>query len=250
MKVSVITVCYNSIETLEDTIRSVISQTHTDVEHIIIDGGSTDGTKALVEKYAGNVAYFVSEPDKGLYDAMNKGLAAATGDVVGKLNSDDFFAHSEVIANIVKCFEGDVDAVYGDVAFFNSNDLNKVVRYYCSKSFHPSKLARGIMPAHPTLYVKRRYFDAVGGYDIQYKIAADFDMCVRLFSLPNFKYVYLPEVFVKMRLGGVSTSGLKSKLLLIKEDVHSCRKAGIKTNWLMMLSKYPRKILGFIIKSK
>lgn len=189
----------------------------------------------------------MSEPDKGLYDAMNKGLQVATGDVIGILNSDDFFSDENVISVVVDNIQN-VDAVYADIAFYNSDDLNKIVRYYSSKNFSKSKMSRGLMPAHPSLYVKRERYLQVGIYNTKYKIAADFDMVVRLFNLPDFTSIHISKIFVKMRLGGVSTSGFKSNILLNQEIIQSCGDAGIKTSWLKVLSKYPGKLLGFIFK--
>ena len=247
MKISIITVCFNSAETIEDTISSVIGQSHKDIEYIIIDGGSTDETLSIIEKYKANISYFVSEPDKGLYDAMNKGISAATGDAVGILNSDDVFFNDHVIEKINRELTA-VDAVYGDIAFYKNENLDQVVRHYSSAYFTKNKLSSGIMPAHPSLYVKRNRLLEAGLYDTHYKIASDFDMIVRLFGRDDFNSYYIPEVLVKMRTGGVSTSGLSSNFLLNKEIFLSCSRNGIKTNWIKILSKYPRKLLGYVVK--
>jgi len=247
MKVSIITVCFNSEKTIEDTLKSIQSQTYSDIEYIVIDGQSKDRTNDIVKKYSDIVSIHLSEKDNGLYDAMNKGLQAATGDIIGILNSDDFFFDDDVISTVVENIKY-VDAVYADVAFYNPDNLNNIVRYYSSKTFSKSKLGMGLMPAHPSLYVKRARYQQVGFYNTKYKIAADFDIIVRLFNLPGFTSSYIPKVFVKMRLGGVSTAGFKSNILLNKEIMQSCRDAGIQTSWLKILSKYPRKLLGFIFK--
>lgn len=252
MKISIITVCYNSAATLEDTIRSVIAQTYPNIEYIIIDGGSKDGTQAIVEKYREHIACFISEPDRGLYDAMNKGLQAATGDVIGILNSDDFFFDEQVVQAVADNMQG-ADAVFADIAFYQAPDFERVIRHYSSRPFADSgnwlrQLAIGNMPAHPSLYVRKAAYDKVGLYSLEYKIAADFDMVARLFTLPDFTARYLPQVVVKMRPGGLSTQGIKSKLHLLREDLAICRSLGIKSNYLKLLSKYPRKLLGFIIK--
>ena len=247
MKISIITVCFNSASTIEDTIKSVISQTHKDIEYIIIDGGSTDETLSIIENYRESISCVISEPDDGLYDAMNKGIRAATGDVIGILNSDDVFFDNNTIRKINDAL-ADVDAVYGDIAFYKENNFEKIVRYYSSKTFTKKKLGFGVMPAHPSLYVKRSRLLEAGFYDTRYKIAADFDMVVRLFQQVDFTSLYIPEILVKMRVGGVSTAGVGSNILINKEILLSCRNNGVKTNWLKILSKYPRKLLGYVIK--
>jgi glycosyltransferase involved in cell wall biosynthesis len=248
MKISVITVCFNSEKTIEDTIKSVLSQSYKNIEYIVIDGGSTDGTLPIIEKYRSFIDCFVSEPDDGLYDAMNKGINNSTGDVIGILNSDDVFFNDMTIEKVAENIVG-FDAVYSDVAFYNDNDFKKIVRYYSSDNFSVSSLSRGVMPAHPSLYVKKERYVQVGLYDKTFKIAADFDMIVRLFSLFDFKATYIQGISVKMRMGGVSTSGFSSNILLNKEILASCRSHGIRTNWFKVLSKYPRKILGYFVKS-
>lgn len=247
MKISIITVCFNSAKTIEDTILSVISQTHKDIEYIIIDGGSTDKTLSIIEKYKKHISYFVSEPDDGLYDAMNKGIKFATGDAIGILNSDDVFFNELVIKKVDHGLTM-ADSVYGDIAFYKSDNLNKIVRYYSSAYFSKNKLASGIMPAHPSLYIKRERLLEAGLYDKSYRIASDFDMAVRLFGKLGIESHYIPEILVKMRTGGISTSGLSSNILLNKEIILSCKRNGIKTSWTKVLSKYPRKLLGYVFK--
>ncbi|HCE2121655.1 TPA: glycosyltransferase [Vibrio parahaemolyticus] len=246
MKVSIITVCYNSSATIEDTIKSVKSQTYKDIEYIIIDGGSTDNTNQIVNNYSECVDIHISESDKGLYDAMNKGLDLATGDLIGILNSDDILSGTTVIQKIVDASENS-DGVYADIGFYDQS-LTKKVRHYSSKRFHKGRFSRGFMPAHPSFYLKRAVIEKVGYYSLDYKIAADFDFLVRCFYLPNISFNYLNEEVVKMRLGGVSTSGISANVLLNKEIMHSCRKNGLPCSWLSILSKYPEKLLGFIIK--
>lgn len=247
MKISIITVCFNSAYTIEDTILSVISQTHKDIEYIIVDGGSTDNTLAIIDKYRTNISHLISEPDDGLYDAMNKGIKLATGDAIGILNSDDIFFDEFVIEKINKNLIG-FDAVYGDIAFYKGNNFNKIIRYYSSRNFSKKKLAFGIMPAHPSLYVSRNHLLECGFYDTRYKIASDFDLIIRLFNQAGFKSRYIPELLVKMRTGGISTSSLSSNVILNKEIIVACHRHGINTNWLKILSKYPRKLLGYLIR--
>jgi len=241
VKISVITVCFNAVKTIEDTIVSVAEQKFHDIEHMVVDGASTDGTQEIVRKYSGTIAKWVSEPDNGIYDAMNKGVAMVTGDVVGFLNADDVYVDSGVLSKIAAVFEADdVHACYGDVVFVR-DDLKTVVRYYRSNRFAPERLAYGWMPAHPTLFLKRDLLGLYGGFKTDYQIAADYELVARLFWKHGIKYKYIPEVLVKMRVGGVSTRGVKSNYILSKEIVRACRENSIRTNLLKVFLKYPLK---------
>lgn len=246
MKVSIITVCYNSEKTIRDTIESVFLQDYPNIEYIIVDGASKDNTLNIVNEYQDRIATVISEPDKGLYDAMNKGIKLATGDIVGILNSDDILANNFTIAMVVDSLKS-VDGVYGDVGFYDAT-MKKKTRHYSSKGFHKSKFSRGFMPAHPSCYFKKALIDKVGFYSLEFKIAADFDFLVRAFSLFDAEFRYLPLEIVKMREGGISTSGLSANILLNKEIILSCRNNGLPCSWLSVLSKYPEKIMGLILK--
>jgi glycosyltransferase involved in cell wall biosynthesis len=246
MKISIVTVSYNAASTILDTLRSVASQDHEDVEHIVVDGGSSDATMSIVRD-SQSVTRFVSEPDRGIYDAMNKGNSMATGDVLGILNADDLYANDGVISKVARLIEQDhLDAVFGDVSFFLANDPSRVVRRYRSSSFRPSLIPFGWMPAHPALFFHRRVFQRLGGYHPDYAIAGDFEFVARAFYSKELRYRYLPEVLVKMRMGGVSTSGLRSTLLLNREVLRACRENGIYSNFLMLLSRYPLKMLELV----
>ena len=244
MKLSIITVCFNSASTIRDTIESVLSQDHTDIEYIIVDGGSKDGTQAIVESYGARINRFVSEPDKGLYDAMNKGVALATGAVIGILNSDDFYESTTSLSSVVKAFEHcpESDAVFGDVVFVNPADLRKVTRFYRGNRFAPWKLRFGWMPPHPATFVRKLAYDTVGMYSLKYRISADYEFFVRLFMVYRLKYSYLDQVLVRMRSGGASTAGLRSSLKLNLEIVKACRTNGVYTNILMLALKLPFKL--------
>jgi len=249
MKVSVITVVWNNKDTIKDAIESVLNQTYENIEYIIVDGASTDGTLGIIQSYGNKVSKLVSEPDKGLYDAMNKGLKLATGDVVGILNSDDFYVDNEVIQKIVDTFDiKRVESVFADLVYVKPSNLEKTIRYYDSSKFTPAKFAYGWMPAHPTFFVKREVYERYGVFKIDYKIAADYEILARFLHKYDVNYAYLPEVIIKMRLGGVSTSGLKSNYILNKEIIRACNENGIKTNWIKVLSKYPVKIIGLLKK--
>lgn len=246
MKVSIITATYNSQSTIKDTIDSVLQQTYYNIEYIVIDGASTDKTIEIVKSYGNAITKFVSEPDKGLYDAINKGIAHATGDIVGILNSDDFFASPNIVSTIVRAFEqSNVDAVYADVAYVKAGNTDKIVRLYSSKKFNIDKLARGYMPAHPSFYAKRELYMRVGLYKTNYKIAADFEMMIRLFHTNNIRYKYLPMLFVYMRMGGVSNRNFYNIYLLNKETLRACRENNLNTSMLVLLLKYFNKIFEY-----
>lgn len=246
MKISIVTVSYNSVETISDTIYSVRAQDHFDIEHIIIDGASTDGTVELVRSMADERTTFVSEPDNGLYDAMNKGIARATGDVIGILNSDDFYADSGVLSRVVARFTDGppVEAVLGDIAFL-AGDVSerRIGRRYRSKRFTPRRIAWGWMPAHPAMFITRDAYARVGGYRTDYRIASDYEFVARAFGRHNLSYRHLEEFLVLMRPGGVSTEGLCAKWTINVESLRACRENGIASNLFMIMSKYPIKIL-------
>lgn len=249
MKVSIITVTYNSAQTLAMTIESVLRQTYQDIEYIVKDGGSTDKTIDIIKKYEpmfhGRMKW-MSAKDKGIYDGMNKGIEMATGNIVGILNSDDFFTDNHVIEKIADAFnEKKVDAIYGDVHFVKGSNLKKSIRYYSSRLFCPFWLRFGFMPAHPSFYVRRDVFSKVGLYKTDYKIGADFEMMVRMFYRHRITYHYLPYDFVTMRTGGVSTRDINSRRILLKEDVRACRENGIRTNQFLIALKYLYKFLEY-----
>jgi len=249
MKISIITVVYNNKETIKDAIESVLSQTYHDIEYIIVDGASTDGTIEIIESYGNQIDGFISEPDKGLYDAMNKGIKLASGDIVGILNSDDFYIDNRVIEEVVQIFqEKKIDSLFADLVFVHPTNLNKVVRYYDSSKFKLNRFAYGWMPAHPTFFVKREAYVKYGLFKTDYKIAADYELLVRLLYKYNLKYFYLQKVLIKMRTGGISTNGLKSNWILNQEIIRACKENGIKTNMFKVLSKYPKKFLGLLRK--
>ena len=254
MKVSLITVTFNSGMTLRDTIQSVLSQSFPDIEYILVDGLSQDRTIKIVKEYEPlfqNRLKWVSEKDSGLYDAMNKGIRMATGDIIGIINSDDFYFRNDVITKIVEAFnDNNVQAIYGDVRFVNPNNLDRTVRYYSSKRFVPSLFRFGFMPAHPTFFTYRKYFDQLGYYKTNYKIAADYELLLRFLYVHRLKSKYLPLDFMKMRTGGTSTASIRSNILLNKEIVRACKENGIWTCYPLLLLKYLVKIFEFIFLKK
>ena len=224
-------------------------QSWPDVEHIVIDGASTDGTLDVIGDFRDRLACVVSEPDRGIYDAMNKGVRRATGDVICFLNADDVYATPDVLHSVAQYMQQqELDMLFGDVTFSRVDALESTVRRYSSHQFRPDRIEYGWMPAHPALFMKRHIFDQFGYFRTDYKIAGDFEFIARIFSKANLRYLYIQEVFVRMRVGGVSTSGFRSKILLNKEVLRACRENNIRTNIFKILSKYPAKFLELIRK--
>lgn len=245
--ISIITVVYNNAKTIAHAIDSVKRQDYPHVEHIVIDGCSTDGTSEIVKEHEQDLAHYVCEPDKGMYDAMNKGICLAKGDFVGILNADDFYEHAGVLGRIAELFEEhQTDAVIADIQFVSLSDPEKIVRYYSSSYFRPDRMKRGFMPAHPTFYVRRELYQQHGMYKTHFKIAADYELLVRFFVVNNISYHYAPEPFVRMRTGGASNESWKIYWTLNTEVVQACRENGVRTNLPMILSKYVIKLREFL----
>lgn len=227
IKVSVVTAVYNRQGTVAQALDSVLAQSYARIESVVVDGASTDGTMATLERYRPRLGTLVSEPDRGIYDALNKGLRLATGDVVGFLHADDLFADNDVITDIAARFEDPkVDAVYGDLVYVDAADTHKVVRLWAAGSFDPSLLQRGWMPPHPTLYVRRSVYERLGGFDTRYRIAADYDTVLRFFGAGGIKVAYVPRVLVRMRVGGISNRSLKTVWRKSMEDLDIMRRHG------------------------
>lgn len=244
MKISIITATYNSASTIQKTLESIASQTHKDIEHIIIDGGSTDETLDIIEQYKTNIAIVVSEKDNGIYDAFNKGCSLAHGDIIGFLSSDDTYADSQVLAKMVSAFtDKQCDVLYGDLVYQSSNGKNK--RHWESNAYNPNSLKYGWMPPHPTLYCKKRVYDVVGKFDTQFNISGDYDFILRMFSEPTFTFYYLPIVIVHMSTGGASNGSLNKIYQKSREDwkiIHKNQLGGIIT----LLAKNLRKVTQLI----
>lgn len=247
MKISIITVCYNSAATIAHTLRSVREQTYGEIEHIIVDGGSRDHTLDVVTSEGPHVVKVVSEKDGGIYDAMNKGIQLATGDVVAFLNADDFYADAGVLAKVALVMQAEqLDALYGDVEFFRPGQFDVVARRYNSARFKASRLGWGWMPAHPALFVRKAMFDRYGSFNTDYRIAGDFEFVARVFQHPELRHRHLQQSVVRMQMGGVSTSGWRATLQINGEMMRACRANGISTNWFKMLARYPLKALEFL----
>ena len=243
MKVSIITVSFNSAKTIADTIDSVLSQDFPEIEYIIVDGCSTDGTVDIIRQNENCISQWVSEKDQGMYDAMNKGIAMATGDVIGILNSDDVYMNSHVISDLMHLMQSqNTEVVFADLILVDSSNQNKVIRYYDSGRFHPSKFKFGWMPAHPTVFVKRELYQRVGKFSTTYQIAADYEMLIRMLAIEKASYAYYPKPVVRMRSGGASTSGISRNWILNQEIIRACKENGIYTNLFMLLLKVPAKL--------
>jgi glycosyltransferase involved in cell wall biosynthesis len=247
MKVSIITITYNSAETVEDTIQSVLSQDYSNIEYIIIDGASKDDTMAIVNRYRDKIATIISEPDKGIYDAMNKGVRAATGDIIGILNSDDFYADNSVIGDIVKVIEQDnADACYADLVYVDRTATDKVIRSWKSGEYRHGDFLRGWMPPHPTFFVKRSLYDRHGLYSLELKSAADYELMLRFIHKHGVSMAYLPRVITKMRAGGQSNITIKNRWKANKEDRLAWKMNGLQPGFLTLIRKPLSKLIQYL----
>lgn len=251
MKISIITATYNSAKTLEVCMDSVLQQTYKDIEYIIIDGNSNDGTLDLVKAKAvlHDRIVYISEQDKGIYDALNKGIAKATGDVIGFVHSDDFLADSTVISKIADAFKSEaIDGIYGDLHYVQFDDTDKIIRNWVSQPFAPKLLRRGWMPAHPTLFLKKEVYLNYGQFNLNYKIAADYDFILRVFKQEHHKFKYLPLTITKMRVGGASNRSLKNLVQKTKEDFLAAQTNKVKFPAKVILAKNLSKIPQWLFK--
>lgn len=249
MKITVITVAYNSAATIADTLDSVAAQTHPAIEHIVIDGASTDDTVTIVRDRGKHVARLLSEPDRGIYDAMNKGIGLATGDLVGFLNADDMFAHRDVMASIADAAQRDpvADAVYGDIVYVRADRPDQVLRYWRSGEFTRSKLRFGWMPPHPTFYVRTAKLAEIGRFNDQLRIAADYDFVLRTLDRPSARVAYVRDVLVRMRAGGASNRSVKAMLRKSQEDLWALKRNGVG-GWPTLVCKNLRKLPQFLFR--
>jgi glycosyltransferase involved in cell wall biosynthesis len=249
LKVSVITATYNREATIVRAVSSIKSQTYSDIQVVVVDGASKDNTISLVSPLLRDNDILQSEPDLGIYDALNKGLILADGEIVAFLHSDDLYFDNNVISEVVEAFSDDsVDVVYGDVCFFSGSNINNIRRRYRSDILSERNLAWGKMPAHPAIFIRRRVYEKIGHFQTDFSIAADYEFLCRVVHYADLKAVYLSSILVRMQLGGISTGGIKSTITLNNEVLRAIRKNGIYTNIFMLLSKYPSKILQFLRK--
>lgn len=246
MKISIITITYNSAATLEQTIQSVLNQTYRSIEYIIVDGGSTDGTLAIIEKYKDKIHQFVSEKDNGLYDALNKAIAMASGDVIGMLHSDDFYIHDKVIEHYAAVFSKEnPDAVYGDLYYVDKDNTDKIIRKWKSGTYRHGAFVNGWMPPHPTFFVKRNVYAAYGTFNPEFKSAADYELMLRFIHLHKIKLAYLPEYTVRMRVGGKSNKSVQNRINANLEDRRAWEVNGLKPKFYTLYLKPLRKIFQF-----
>lgn len=244
MKVSIITVVRNNQTTIAHTIDSVLSQDYQEIEYIVVDGCSTDSTVKIIKSYGEKISKFISEPDKGIYDAMNKGIKLATGDIIGLLNSDDFYENTSVISQVIQKFARQkIDLVYGDVVFVNPHNTKKVIRYYSSANFHLDKFSWGLTPPHPSCFLKRKVYEKYGYFRTDYQLASDYELLLRLMKIHQISYSYLPNVLVKMRPGGASNKNLLCRWVGYREILRACKEHRVQTNMLKLLARYPTKIM-------
>lgn len=228
LKISVVTAVYNRESTIAEAVRSVQAQSHDDVEHVVQDGGSTDGTLGLLHQLARAGTELESAPDAGLYHAINRGIARASGDVVGVMHSDDTFAADDILETVARTFaNAGIDGVYGDLEYVSASDTSRVIRYWRSGGYEPRRLRRGWMPPHPTLYLRRDVFDRWGAYDTEFRISADYDAILRWLMRGDIRLAYVPRVFVKMRVGGASNASLGRILRKSGEDYRALRRNGV-----------------------
>lgn len=250
MTISIVTATYNSGKTVRDTIESVLAQTYKDIEYIVVDGASKDDTMEIVREYEprfGGRMRWISEPDRGIYDAMNKGIGLAKGDVVGLLNSDDFYTDVHVLERVAAEI-GEVDAVYGDIHYVDEGDLTRCVRRYSSKGFRRWKMLMGFMPAHPSFYCRRAVYSRYGMFDTDFRVAADFEQLLRLIYINRIYTRYIPMDFVTMRTGGASSSGFASHKKIIRDHMLAYRKNGVRSNYMFEGMRYLHRIGEMVVR--
>ena len=250
LKISIITITYNSAQTIEATLQSLLMQDYKNVELIIIDGKSTDGTLSIVEKYRDHIAQVVSEKDDGLYFALNKGISLCTGDIIGILHSDDVYYNAQVLTNVAYAFTNNntAEALYGDLLFVDRNNLSKIKRVWRSGAYKPDAFKWGWMPPHPTFFVKTQVYKKYGVFNTQLRYAADYELMLRFIHVRKIKIIYLPQIMVRMRLGGISNFSINNKLIANKEDHKAWQLNGIKPNVFTLLLKPLSKLNQYLLR--
>ena len=248
MKISIITVVYNNEKTIQDAMQSVLGQTYKNIAYVIIDGSSKDNTVNLIKEYKDQLGHFVSEKDNGLYDAMNKGIQACTGDVIGILNSDDLYQDSQVIAAVMEEFKNDkvLDIVYGDLVYVKSNDTNTIVRNWKSKEYYKRFFENANVPPHPALFVRSKVYKEAGLFDLQFKLAADYELMLRMFKKHNFKSKYINRLIIKMRLGGATNQSYTNIVNQNKEILRAWKVNGLQAPFYLMPLRIIKRLSQFI----
>lgn len=250
MKVSIVTIAYNSASTIEDTITSVLAQDYDDIEYIVIDGASTDGTLDIIQRFGDRIDIVISEPDKGIYDAMNKGVSAASGELIGILNSDDYYADNAVITDIVKTFSAsqDADAIYADLVYVSRDRPEEIKRYWSAGHYKRERFIKGWMPPHPTFFVRKSCYDRYGLYSLELRSAADYELMLRFLYKHGVACAYLPRVITHMRLGGESNITLRNRIRANKEDRRAWRMNDLQPAWYTLTVKPISKLGQFVRK--
>ncbi len=248
MKISIITVVYNNEKTIKEAIESVLSQTYKNIEYVIIDGNSNDNTVNLINEYQDHLGYYISEKDNGLYHAMNKGIQAATGEVIGILNSDDLYQNNNVIEEVMHHFNNDLslDILYGDLVYVKNEDTNKIVRNWKSKPYYDHFFENGNVPPHPTLFVKRRVYNETGLFNLEYRLAADYELMFRMMKKYRFNIKYINILIVKMRLGGATNQSFSNILNQNKEILKAWKKNSLKAPFYLMPLRIFKRLMQFI----
>ncbi|WP_259014300.1 glycosyltransferase family 2 protein [Emticicia fluvialis] len=248
MKISIVTAAFNSAATIKDTIDSVLAQDYPDIEHLIVDGASSDGTVDILKSYGDKIRW-VSEKDKGIYDAMNKGVSMATGEAIGIVGSDDFYPDSHVISKVAKAFqESKADAVYGDLHYVNNKDVTKIERNWVSGEYNKNRFLNGWMPPHTAFFLKKKIYDAHGLYNLNLQSAADYELMLRMLYKYNVSACYIPEVLMKMRIGGNSNSSFRKRLAANREDRLAWTINGLEPRWYTLYAKPLSKLLQWVVK--
>ncbi len=247
MKISIITVVYNNERTIKEAIISVLKQTYSDIEYVVIDGNSIDKTVQIINEYSDQLGYFISEKDKGIYDAMNKGIKASTGDVIGILNSDDLYRDTSVIETVMNEFieNPTLDIVYGDLVYVKNNNVDKVVRYWKSNPYYKCFFETGNVPPHPSLFVKREVYEQVGYFDLNYELAADYEFMLRMFKKFDFKSKYINKVIVKMRLGGATNQSFSNIKRQNFEMLNDWKNNNLDVPFLLMPLRIIKRFIQF-----
>ena len=236
MKISIITVVFNAAPTIADALVSVAAQTYPDIEHIVVDGASKDGTQEVVARHSSHVTKFVSEPDHGIYDAMNKGIGLATGEVVGFINADDFYADDTALTRVAEVFSDPaVDACFADLVYVDKHDPGRIVRYWKSSAYRPGMFEYGWVPPHPTFFVRRSVYERLGGFNLDFPLAADMELMLRFLAVHKIHSVYVPETLIKMRMGGATNQSLANVIQQNREIMAALKLHGFKTSWLHFL---------------
>ncbi len=251
MKISIITVCFNSNDVIQSCLDSVQSQENVDVEHIVIDGGSTDGTLLFLQSRSNEINELISEPDEGIYHAMNKGIKIATGDIIGFLNSDDFYADNNVLSDVASTFKKNksLEACYADLIYVSKLNLKKNIRYWKSDKYIPGSFSRGWSPPHPTFFVKSSVYKKQGGFNLNYMIASDVELMMRFLEVNKINVEYVPKLWVKMRMGGTSNNKFGNILLQNREILNALKSHGLSTNKVnFFISKIISRGLQFLRK--